>query len=275
MQYTKAEHKIFNSETNSFAHSLGERFGLDLDKTPSSYWERGKLFLTYQYNYRYRKYIIDDIPSDINALSVESGFLFKFTSVFSGYLGAGYSWVSNIPVPYFAEYNDYFIQEGYFVNKWELADPNNQINSTENKAFILTQYELNTKEFLPTIISINWSFKDNSTVVFLSRYDWHQGFEYASLLSSYYFGVNSWNINCSYNFIENAWLSKEFYLQLSQPIYKSWALNINFQYDALFDTFSVGKVSLTSGRDYPIFQISYDVVLQEYSVQYILKKQRK
>lgn len=261
-QYTKKEkYDGINNVTTE-----GERTALDIQKN-NSLWSKGSLSLNNRVYYRFRGYIVNDIPNELNALTEELDLTNKFTDKLSSTLSLGFTELQGENNIFF---NDNIRPGAEIWNAWNWR-------SGQLSANLKTGYNFETEYAYPASFNTVWN-RNSTRVSFQTQYHWDNGPDYQVGLGQTSLEVNSnpkqdWHfrLNLTYDFWDQVWWSKIMDLRLTQRIGAKLKVGVNATYDMFVNDFSNANVGLTYDWHCRELEFHYDWVEREYWLQIVFK----
>ncbi len=256
-QYTDKER--YNGATDQTTE--GERLGIDLEKT-NNLWAKGSLNLSNKAYYRFREYLVDEVITDMNALTEEMNLTNTFTDELSSTITLGYTEVRGENNTFF---NENILPGAEVWNSWNWRSQHLSVN-------LKTGYNFEIKYAHPVSFDTSWT-SDTTRVSLRTEYHWDNGPDYQVGLGQTSLEVSSdpkqnWHLRLmmSYDFWEQIWWSKIMDVQATQQIGDNWKIKLEAIYDMFIDDFSHANASLIYHWHCREFEFHYDWIEQEYWV---------
>jgi hypothetical protein len=246
----------------------GDRVALDILKT-INIWGKGKLSLTNDTQLRFRDYQINDVPSDLEAITESLNLKVSFTNKFSTTVKAGFTEVQGITNVFFTNSDD--IRPGADLrNYWNW-------NGEIFRANFDTGYNFETEYAYPANFDASLSL-DKTSVSFGTIYYWDNGPQYNVGFGATNLSLNStprkdwyFRLSLNYDFITQLWSSKRMDMELTEQLTEKWKAGLKVNYDMLIDDFSNANVTLTYDWHCRELGFHYDWVNKEYWLQIAFK----
>ncbi|NLY75191.1 MAG: LPS-assembly protein LptD [Firmicutes bacterium] len=263
-QYTHKE--TLNTYTG--VATEGDRAALDIMKT-NSLWAKGRLSLTNEIQLRCRSYVINDIPSEVGALTESLNLTNNFTDKLSTTVKMGFTEVQGLTNTFFTGNDD--IRPGADIwNYWYW-------NGKIFRANFNTGYNFETEYAYPANFGASL-FYNSTSVNFGTIYYWDNGPRYDTGFGTTSLSINStprkdWRLSLAlnYNFISQLWSAKRLDLELTEQLNPNWKVNLRMNYNMLIDDFSNANAGLTYNWHCRDVEFHYDWIERQYWLQLTFK----
>ncbi len=263
-QYTHKE----TVKTNTNVKTEGDRAAVDLQKI-NNLWEKGNVTLSNDIQFRFRDYIINDSPSEVEALTESLVIKNMFTNELNTEIKLGFTEVQGETNQFFTSSDD--IRPGAEIrNYWNWK-------SRIFSANFNTGYNFETEYAYPAYLGATWT-PNSTSVGFGTVYYWDNGPG-----ENFGFGATRLTVNSSprkdwqiilllnYDFTTQLWSQKRMDLELTEQLSPKWKANLRMNYNMLIDDFTNANVGLAYDWHCRTLEMHYDWVEREYWLQFTFK----
>lgn len=246
--------------------SRGERWALDMQRSPIRLWQQGPFLLNWQSRLLYREFFIDGLDTEFAALSTGLEFTDQFTREFKTRFNLDYAEVDGVSNSYFNR-DDNLLPGMTIGNGWYW-------DGATFHASLTDKYNVKTDYAYPAYLTARWIPSSKNELNFSTVYDWYQGPGLTRLVVDLR-PKEDWVffLSLGYDFSRTAypWTDRQFGADIVQPITDKWKMELHSYYDFFQDAFTRATLGLDYDWHCRDLYIFYDYLKQEYWLQITFK----